>query len=191
MTAARDRAKQELRDFVGTLGGAGGCELRRRTDYGDPFLTILRIAQLSAYDLIVATLPHGGRARPDNVTLSLLHTAKVPLLAIPPAVANSRGSIDLGHDLRRVILPGALCEQCPALVERASSLARAAGAELEQLAAGADLEASVMERAARRDYELFALPVRGAELGSETRDERAERLLFMQACPTLCVRCQT
>jgi nucleotide-binding universal stress UspA family protein len=213
VTAARDHAKQELRTFVGELLIPAGVELRRRTDYGDPYLTILRVAQLSGYDLIVALAPEVGRARPEHVSLALLQTSPVPVLLVPRGWAPGAADLDLRGSLRRVLVPAAMAGRSQRALESALALCAASGATLELLltagtsaddrlalehaaALGAnaerceapgELDEALRERAKVGGYELCVLGVDGTALGASTRDERAERALALQQCPVLCV----
>ncbi|HEY3494101.1 MAG TPA: universal stress protein [Polyangiaceae bacterium] len=131
MHVARERVKQSLAEFLAPLAAPGGSELHTRTDYGDPYLTILQLAQLSSYDLLVLIAPRPGRSRPNHLGASLLAAARVPVLLIPPAWLEVRREPDLRRHLRRVLLPAAFGGRSLRAVERALALARAFGAKLE------------------------------------------------------------
>ncbi|HEV8245489.1 MAG TPA: universal stress protein [Polyangiaceae bacterium] len=188
VTAARDGAKQALRQFVASLELGPGAELRRMTDYGDPYLTILRIAGLSSYNLIVSFPPEPGRAAPENVALSLMHGSRVPVLMVPRNWAAGVAVFDLEQQLTRILLPAAFADRSRLARSSAARLEQACGAVVETLQEEpGQVETALLARAAKADYDLFVLCVQRARLGETERDHSAERLLLAQQCPTLCV----
>jgi nucleotide-binding universal stress UspA family protein len=110
VNVARERARTELRSFVGSLGPLGNATLRRCTDYGDPFLTILRIAQLSSYDLLVTPAPRTGSSGYEGLGLALLEAARLPVLLVPSAWVEGRHDPDLKRRVRKILLPAAYAD---------------------------------------------------------------------------------
>jgi nucleotide-binding universal stress UspA family protein len=157
---ARERVKESLGDFLAGLTLPQGCRLRARADYGDPYLTILQIAQLSGYDLLVCVAPRPGRAGPHHVGLSLLGATRLPVLLVPHAWVEVRREPDLHRHLRRVLLPAAFGGRSPRAVERVLALARAFGAEIESVFVD---DPTVLADQARFSAALEALEAHGSE----------------------------
>jgi nucleotide-binding universal stress UspA family protein len=133
VNVARERARTELRSFVGSVRSPGNATLRRCTDYGDPFLTILRIAQLSSYDLLVTPAPRTGSSGYEGLGLSLVEAARLPVLLVPSAWVEGRRDPDLKRHVRRIVLPAAYAGRAPAAARRALELAVAFDACVELL----------------------------------------------------------
>jgi hypothetical protein len=131
VNVARERARTELRSFVGSIGPSGNATLRRCTDYGDPFLTILRIAQLSSYDLLVTPAPRTGSSGYEGLGLALLEAARLPVLLVPSAWVEGRHDSDLKRRVRKILLPAAYAGRAPAAARRALELAVAFDASVE------------------------------------------------------------
>jgi nucleotide-binding universal stress UspA family protein len=162
---ARERVKQNLTDFLEALTLPEGCQVRKRADYGDPYLTILQIAQLSGFDLLVCVAPRPGRAGPHHIGLSLLGATRLPVLLVPHAWVEVRREPDLHRHLRRVLLPAAFGGRALHAVDRVLALARAFDAKVESV--------FVDDPAASSDQERFSvhLEARGV-LGSELIERR-------------------
>jgi nucleotide-binding universal stress UspA family protein len=213
VTVAKERAKSALRDFVSGLGLRGDVLVRRRTDHGDPYLTIQRLAQLSGYDLIVVAGPEPSRADEDSVSRGLLGTAPGPVLFVPPnAKPRLRSDQDRALRLERVLVPLALAGEGLEALDYAESLAHDDHAAVEILLtpdvpAGhlarfrarhalerADVHEAAEEsalavpkrvHASRLDMVVLAGP--RAQLGSRPSDQRALRMALAQQCPSFCV----
>jgi nucleotide-binding universal stress UspA family protein len=213
VTVAKERAKNELREFVSGLELRGDVLLRRRTDHGDPYLTIQRLAQLSAYDLIVVAGPEPGRADADSVSRSLLGTAPGPVLFVPSnAKPRFRSDQDRALKLERVLVPLALAGASLEALAHADILAKSEHAIVEVLLTP-DVPADYLARfrarpaleraevheateasavavpkrmhASRLDLLVLAGP--RAQLGSRPSDQRVERMALGQQCPSWCV----
>jgi nucleotide-binding universal stress UspA family protein len=162
---ARERVKQNLTDFLEALTIPDGCQVRKRADYGDPYLTILQIAQLSGYDLLVCVAPRPGRAGPHHIGLSLLGATRLPVLLVPHAWVEVRREPDLRRHLRRLLLPAAFGGRAPQAVDRALALAQAFDAKIESV--------FVDDPAVRADQERFSVHLEDRGLaGSELIERR-------------------
>jgi nucleotide-binding universal stress UspA family protein len=128
---ARERARAELRSFIASLGPSGGATLRRCIDHGDPFLTILRVAQLSSYDLLVGSAPHPGGGTREELGLALLRAARLPVLLVPSAWVEAHKQPELKRHVRRILLPAAHAGRAPRAGRCALELAVALDATLE------------------------------------------------------------
>jgi nucleotide-binding universal stress UspA family protein len=214
VTVAKERAKSALRDFVSGLELRGDVLLRRRTDHGDPYLTIQRLAQLSGYDLIVLAGPEPGRADADSVSRGLLGSAPGPVLFVP---ANARPRFRSDQDrvlkLERVLVPLALAGDGLEALECADFLAKNDHAVVEVLVtpdvpaeilsryrarpalervdvqeASEDSALAVPKRVHASRLDLIVLAAPRAQLGSRPNDQRALRMALGQQCPSWCVR---
>jgi nucleotide-binding universal stress UspA family protein len=216
VSVARERATVELRSFTATAAPSGRAKLRRRTDYGDPYLTILRIAQLSAYDLMVLVAPRPGQS--EALSLGLLRASRVPVLLVPSAWMEGRKQPDLKRHLRRVLLPAAFAGRAPGLLGRVGGLLSALDARLElafvsqgaaaeqeraarELAEEADLlpqverrdltgtlESALEERAREGGYDLLVMAAERGGVDQRNADPVVSRVVALQRCPTLCER---
>lgn len=221
MHVARERVKQSLDEFLGNLAVPARCEFRTRADYGDPYLTILQLAQRSSYDLVVLVAPRAGRSRPNHLGSSILHAARVPTLLVPPAWLEARREPDLARHLRRVLLPAAFGGRSLPAVERVLALAGAFQAKVElwtvddpkvaaeqervlahlesasasglveRREARGELENALAERSREGGYDLVLTVERGAGLLGGTAESVTSRLLALQRCPLLCERSQS
>jgi nucleotide-binding universal stress UspA family protein len=210
---AKEQAKSALRDFVTGLELRGDVVLRRRTDHGDPYLTIQRTAQLSGYDLIVLAGPKPGAGDADSVTRRLLGTLPGPVLLVPAhAKARLRSDQDRALKLGRVLVPLALAGAGFEALRYAQSLAGLDHASVEvlltpdvslqQLArfrgpaalggvdeheSARDSAQAVPERVEASGLDLVVAAGPRAALGAQPDDQRAMRLALAQHCPSLCV----
>jgi nucleotide-binding universal stress UspA family protein len=214
VTVAKERAKSALREFVSGLDLRGDVLVRRRTDHGDPYLTILRLAQVSGYDLIVVAGPDPGRADTDSAACDLLGAAPCAVLFVPPhAKPRLRSDRDRALKLQRLLVPLALAGAGLEALACAESLARSDHADVEVLLTP-DVPAGLVARyrarpaleradvqevaedsalavpkrvhASRLDLVVLAGP--RAQLGSRPSDQRALRMACAQQCPSWCVR---
>ena len=214
VTVAKERAKSALREFVSGLDLRGDVLVRRRTDHGDPYLTILRLAQVSGYDLIVVAGPDPGRADTDSAACDLLGAAPCAVLFVPPhAKPRLRSDQDRALKLERLLVPLALAGEGLEALACAESLARSDHAAVEvlltpdvpaaQLArfherpaferadlqeAAEDSALAVPKRVHASRLDLVVLAGPRAQLGSRPRDQRALRMALAQQCPSWCVR---
>lgn len=214
VTIAKERAKSALRDFVSGLDLRGDVLVRRRTDHGDPYLTILRLAQVSSYDLIVVAGPDPGRADTNSVACGLLGAAPGAVLFVPPhAKPRLRSEQDRALKWERLLVPLALAGEGLEALACAESLARGdhaavevlftadasagqvaryrarpalAHADVQELAEDSALAVPKRVHASRLDLVVLAGP--RAQLGSRPSDQRALRMALAQQCPSWCVR---
>ncbi len=210
---AKERAKNALRDFVTGLELRGDVTLKRRTDHGDPYLTIQRSAQLGRYDLIVLAGPEASRADAESVARALLGTAPCPVLFVPPnAKARLRSDEERVLKLERVLVPLALAGANLQALEYAEALtqvdravvevlctpdvppdiwacfrARTLGERVDVREVEEDSALAVPKRvhASRLDWVVVA--AQRAALGERPSDVRVDRLARTQHCPCLCV----
>ena len=213
VTVAKERAKSALRDFVASLGLRGDVLVRRRTDHGDPYLTILRLAQVSGYDLIVVAGPEPGRADTDSVACGLLGAAPGPVLFVPPhAKPRLRSDQDRALKLERVLVPLALAGEGLQALDYAESLAQGDHAAVEILLtpdapaghlaryrarpaleradvqeAAEDSALAVPKRVQASRLDLVVLAGPRAQLGARPSDQRVLRMALGQQCPSWCV----
>lgn len=216
VNVARERARTELRSFVAALGPPGSATLRRCTDYGDPFLTILRIAQLSSYDLLVAPAPRPGGH--GELGLSLLQAARLPVLLVPSAWVEARQGPELKRHVQKILLPAVYAARAPAAAQRALELASALEAAIEvdfvddprftseQARCESELaeerwprhtekrrldgafEVALERRAEEGGYDLAVLAGPRGTMDQRSADPTLGRLASLQRCPTLCER---
>ncbi|HKQ71897.1 MAG TPA: universal stress protein [Polyangiaceae bacterium] len=88
VTGARLEAKEALREFVARSAVHRPAALRRRVEYGDPYMTILGLSKMSKHNAIFV----GARGKSDaesrrlgHVPLSLLPTAPCAVVVVPLA----------------------------------------------------------------------------------------------------------
>ena len=213
VTVAKERAKNELREFVTTLALRGDVELRRRTDHGDPYLTIQRVAQLSGHDLIVVAGPEGQRASEDSVSKSLLSSAPCAVLFVPPNTKPRRRSEqDRALNLERVLVPLSLAGDELEALDCAEGLPSAEHTTIEVLASNdvsselrarlqarpmqgrredrEEAEATVQALQKRAQVSVFDLVVlcgKRAPIGTRPPDNRFECVAVTQPRSTLCL----
>jgi nucleotide-binding universal stress UspA family protein len=150
VTPARAKAKEALKSFVGRTKVYGSVELRRRVEYGDPFLTILNVATLGSYSLIV----QGARGKNDHssrhlghVTESLVATSPCPL-ALVPAIEDSQREwwpADEGPERPGVLVPVGPRLATGASLAWAASLASRMGVGLEPLFADEERDLTALQ----------------------------------------------
>ncbi len=131
VSVARERARSELRSFVASVGPRGSATLRRCIDYGDLFLTTLRVAQLSSYDLLVTPAPRAGGGAQEELGLALLQAARLPVLLVPSGWLEARKEPDLKRHVRRILLPAAFAGRAPRAALSALELAVALDSAIE------------------------------------------------------------
>jgi len=213
VTVARDHAKNELRAFVAGLNLRGDVDLKRRTDHGDPYLTIQRTLQLAGHDLLVVAGPEATRSEAETVSRRLLVTAPCPVLVVPAHCrARARSETDHALRLERILLPLALtdrgfsglaCAESLARADRASIellstpdtapeqllafRARAAVERCEELAAPERIPAAIFTRLRDAAYDLLIFSDKRAQLGERRSPtaSRLEQLALTLPCPSL------
>src|SRR5262245_7419217 len=82
VTVAGPQAKEALKRFVTATPDRGGVELRRRTEYGDPFYTVFTVALRGAFDLVAL----GMHGKPDPEVRALGSVAQRISEAVAAAV---------------------------------------------------------------------------------------------------------
>jgi nucleotide-binding universal stress UspA family protein len=211
VTVARERAKCELRDFVTRLELRGEVQLRRRTEHGDPYLTIQRTAQLGGYDLLVLTGPAVSGGDDSSVARRLLHSASNPVLFVPEhCSARLRSEQEPLLTLEHVLVPLALAGGTLAALDCACELVSMGDARVEALLAAdvspAQLECfrahpnlervrtfqlaeaselAVPQRAHSAPFDLLVMCGRRVGVGERAADLRLERVALAAPCATL------
>ena len=210
---ARDRAKSALREFVAKLGLRGDVVLRRRTDHGDPYLTISRLAQPSGYDLLVVAGPEASRANSESVARGLLASAAGAVLFVPAhCKARLRSDADRALTVERSLVPLALAGGELQALLQAEALGQREGAMVEVLL-GPDVPPETLARFRDRPklphteelmvteesalatpkrvqasrFDLVIMAGKRAGLGERTGDARLERVALSVPCPSLCL----
>ena len=185
VTVARDRAKGELRSFVSDLELRGDVELRRRTDHGDPYMTIQSAAQLSGYDLIVVAGPEPQRVHADSVARGLLRAAPSPVLFVPAYFqARYRSDEERVLKLERLLVPLALSGSRGQALRRAELLGTHDDAAIEQGASDEDAVGTARRVQASR-IDLVVVCGTRARPGDRPSDGRAEAVALASPCATL------
>jgi len=211
VTVARERAKHALREFVSGLALLGDAELQRRTDHGDPYLTIVRTAQLGGYDLVVVAGPEPSRTDTDSVACRLFCSASNPVLFVPARCrALLRSEQERVLRLERILVPLALAGAQLAALDYACELGRADGARVEALL-GPDLspaqlqrflarpkaervtafelgevsELSAPRRAESVPFDLLVVSGKRVHVGERSADPRLERVALSVPCACL------
>lgn len=211
VTVARERAKSALRDFVSGLALRGDVELRRRAELGDPYLTIQRLAQLTAYDLLVLAGPDLSRSWLDSVALGLLRSASTPVLFVPAQCsARLRSEREPVLRLERILVPLALAGAELAALDCACELAEAEGAWVETLLTSDTLldqclrssvrpkservieselregsERAAPQRVHSSHFDWLVMASKRAQVGERATDLRLERIALSVPCATL------
>jgi len=211
VTGARDRAKGALRDFVSGLGLRGDVELRRRTEHGDPYLTIQSLVQLSRYDLLVLAGPEARRAQPGSVTNALLGAAPIPVLLVPPhCKARFRSDQERILKWERILVPLTLAGDDLQALTQAESLAnadaaaieillssdttpqrlscfraRASSANVQELSTPEPVTLSVSKRVQTSPFDLVLMAAKRGRAGERPGDGRALEVAGAIACPSL------
>jgi nucleotide-binding universal stress UspA family protein len=213
VTAARDRAKSALREFVGALGLEGNVALRRHTDHGDPYLTIQRVARLAGHDLIAVAGPEANRGNADSLALSLLATAPSAVLFVPPNCRpRFRSPQDRALRLERLLVPLALAGAELEALACAEALAEpdhaavevllstdVARAQLErfraphpawrgeELSEALEVASAVRKRAQAAPPDLLVFCGERAQVGARPSDLAPQRIALGEQCPSLCL----
>lgn len=211
VTVARERAKHELREFVAGLELRGDVELQRRTDHGDPYLTIQRTAQLAGYDLVVVAGPEPSRTDTESVSCRLFRSASNPVLFVPARCsALLRSEQERVLRLERILVPLALAGAELAALDYACELGSADGARVEALLSpdvppaqverffarpkvervtafelGEVSELSAPQRAQSLRFDLVVLSGKRAHVGERAPDPRLERVALSVPCACL------
>lgn len=210
VTLARERAKSELRDFVAELELRGDVTVRRRVELGDPYLTIQRLAQLTAFDLLVVAGPepsHGAA----SVARSLIRSASTPVLFVPAqCLAREWTGGEPVLSLERIVVPLALAGAQLSALDCAQELAEVDHARIEVLLTpdaspaqiqhlrlrpqlahlaqsehreGSEQVAPRRVQSSRFDLLIMAGP--RAPVGENASDMRQERIALAVPCPSL------
>jgi nucleotide-binding universal stress UspA family protein len=213
VTVAKERAKNALREFVASLALHGDVELRRRTDHGDPYLTIQRVAQLAGHDLIVVAGPEGQRATEATIAKSLLSSAPCAVLFVPPnSKARRRSEQDRTLNVERVLVPLSLAGDDLEALDCAEALTSAQRGAIEVLSSGdvtserrarlharpaherredreeADETVLAMQKRAHASvFDLVVLCAKRAPIGGRPADSRCECVAMTQPRSTLCL----
>ncbi len=185
VTVARDRAKAELRRFVAELALRGDVALKRRTDHGDPYLTIQSVARLSGYDLVVVAGPEPGPAKSESVARDLLRASAGPVLFVPAQCkARLRSDEQRTCKFERIFVPLSLSGRARQAVSWAEALARHDGATLELGAIEDDL-ATLVKRVHTSSFDLVLLCEPRAALGERSLEGQVEAVALSARCATL------
>jgi nucleotide-binding universal stress UspA family protein len=213
VTVAKERARNTLREFVASLELRGDVALRRRTEHGDPYLTIQRLLQLGGHDLVVLAGSESQRATDDSVAKSLLSSAPCSVLFVPPnSRMRRRSDEDRTLDLERLLVPLALAGEGLEALDCAEALASSEHATIEvlstsdaspafraRLQARAPLAArtgreeqglscaAMQQRTQVSPFDLVILCGKRAGIGGHPDDDRALRVALSQPYPTLCL----
>jgi len=211
VTVARERAKQELCDFVSGLDLHGDVELHRRAELGDPYLTIQSLAQLTRYDLLVVAGPEPTRSEVDSAGLRLLRSASTPVLFVPGnCLAWSRSELEPAFRLERILVPIALAGAHLSALDCARELADADGARVEallspdvlpsqiaylrahpwldrlitvELREGSELSAPTRVQSSR--FDLLVMASKRVHVGERAKDLRLEHIALSAPCASL------
>jgi len=211
VTLARERAKQELCDFVRELELHGDVELRQRAELGDPYMTIQSLAQLTRYDLLVVAGPDPARSEVDSAGLRLLHSASTPVLFVPGhCLVRSPSEPEPALRLERLLVPVALAGARLAALDRACELADADRARVEALLSsdvsqsqldhlrvhpgrerlimtdlGDACERSTPARVQSSRFDLLVMASKRTHVGERATDLRLERIALSAPCASL------
>ena len=155
---ARAQTRRELARFVATsLPAAGaGVEIEHEVAAGKPADEILRVARERACDLIVMSAQGATRMRRfffGSTTERVLRETTGPVLVTPPE-GSALHHRDLGHAVRRILVPVDLTGGSVAQLQAARAIAEALRVPLLLAHAIEPLRSPVVDRSSASSIEL-------------------------------------
>ena len=211
VTASRAGARQALRDFVASNKVRGDITVRRKDEYGDPYMTILNVSSLSRYDAIIVgvTASDGRKKTAVGLVERLIRTSRCPIVVVSgrEPIGGPGAQADEELVIERCLVVANREDGPHAAIEYAASLAKGLSAcldiaWLEQAPSGVPVAPADMPRGADqegtfatlraalskngdRDYGLIVMSSSLREQADGDSSDFARWLVEQKTCPVL------